>query len=766
MVDVNRYRTYTGGPKGNRPVPGVGADAEPSGEQQLVRQELGSERETPGGTIFQDQTDDQLTGGSAPGLTQEPRGQAPDIEAAEETQEEQADVDFEKRGKDAFRSSTDYFDENFRQPLEDSLRAFNNQHPSDSKYNSDTFKKRSHLYRPKTRIVMRKNEAALCAALFSNLDLIETSPANPADQEEIVSAEVMKEVLQERLTVTMPWFKFALGSMQDAQTQGIVIAHSYWRYRATGEGHDYKVIEDRPVQELVPMENFRFDPSSAWDDVVGTSPYLIHLIPMYVGEVKERMSKPDPKGNKWRELDDADILAARKNPDQTTRFARTNQNTDAAEHPRDVADYEIVWVHRHIHRIDGVDMEWYMLESEHMLSEPEPLATNVWFGERPYVIGFAVLETHKSAPSSLATLTKDLAAEANDVDNQISDNMKFILNKAWLARRSANVDTGSLVRNTPGRVTLVNDIEKDVKEVTWPDIPQSAMMQKQAVDADFDALAGNFNPMAMQNQRTPRESFRTVNAIQTPAMMMTEYTLMTLVQTFLLPVLRQLVLLEQYYESDMVLLAIAGQKAKVAQRFGVSEITDAILEKRMAVNVNLGMGATDPTMKQQRLNGALQMCVQLAAKPIPGLDLKEVFKELFALAGYRDSMRFFGDQDPEKAKLMQTIKAMALKLQELTMKQHDRHEGNVVKLVTSRESNMTKLLAAGKEDEHQSRHLLVGHLLEMERADQQAEHARTQQAEAAQQGQVAQQGQQAGAMQQIAAKAKAAPGAAARPSAA
>jgi hypothetical protein len=55
-----------------------------------------------------------------------------------------------------------------------------------------------------------------------------------------------------------------------------------------------------------------------------------------------------------------------------------------------------------------------------------------------------------------------------------------------------------------------------------------------------------------------------------------------------------------------------------------------------------------------------------------------------------------------------------------------------------------KLLTAAKEDDHQSRHLLVGHLLEMEKVDRQAEIQRTQQAEGAVQAQ-AQQAQ--GAMQ-------------------
>ena len=746
MASSQRFRPFTG-PPGSPETPHV--DDPPEGEAPKWR--LGREYDSGGTAITPGATADELYGESPPGLNQddvpavdEHRVTAPNQDDDDPDEDEKPD--FEQRGKNAFRTSTDFVDSNFRQPLEDSLRAFNNQHPQSSKYNTETFRKRSNLYRPKFRTISRKNEAALCAALFSNLDLIDTEAANPSEVEEIVSAEVMKAMLQERLTVSMPWFQFTMGAMQDAQVQGIVIAHSYWLYNG-GSDHEgrYRVREDRPVQELVPAENFRFDPSAKWFDVINTSPYLIHLMPMYIGEVKERMRFADPKGQRWKKLDEATIASCVESADESTRAARTGLSQDPASQNRDVTDYDIVWVHRHIHRWRGEDYEWYMLASRHMLTDPEPLANNVWFGERPYVCGTCVLETHRPMPSSLATITRPLCDEANDLDNQMSDNLKFILNKAWFVKRSANVDTTSLVRNVPGRITMVNDPEKDVKEVTWPDLPQSVFEAKNRNDADFDALVGNFNPMALAQTRSPRESFRTVNAVQSPAMMMTEYTLMTLVQTFLLPVLRQLVLLEQYYETDATLLAIAGQKAKVMQRFGVTEITDTILEKKMAVNVNLGMGATDPATKLQRLSGAINEYATLCKAPPPNIDLKEIGKELFALAGYRDGIRFFTDADPDKAKMMQMIALLKQKLAKYEIDKNNKHEGNVVKLVTAREGNLTKLALASKEDDHQSRHLLIGHLLDMEKTDRQHEQQQSMQATGAAQQQAGQAQQQQGA---------------------
>jgi hypothetical protein len=734
---TQRFRPYVG-PKGSINSVGPHEPDPPEGDAPLPT--YGDEREGAGGPL--------MVPDGAPGLTEhsmgghreasEPEGRVlyaddgPDDEeddrgqAAEDEDEEDELPDFYERGKTAFQVSTDYMDSNFRRPLEDSLRAFNSQHPSDSKYNSETFKKRSNLFRPITRSVISKNEAALCAALFSNLDLIECAAANPGEKEEIVSAEVMQALIQERLTVSIPWFQISIGGFQDAMVQGIVIGKSGWCRTSRGSGHKYQIVKDQPDMQLVAAENFRFDPSASWFDVVNTSPYLIELMPVYIGEVKERMSRHDAKGRKWKYLDDETLKACIDVTDESTRAARTNLSQDASAVPRIVSDYDLVWVHRHIHRWRSEDYEFYMLASKYMLTDPEPLRDSVWFGERPYVVGTCVIETHKPIPSSVPTMTRDLQSEANDVQNQRSDNVKFALNKAHLVKRSANVDVNSLVRNVPGRVTMVNDVDKDVRELEWKDVTASAYEEQSRIDADFNAIAGNFNPMQLSQTRNPRESYRTVSAVQSPAMMMTEYRLMTYVQTFLLPWLRQLVLLEQYYENDETMLAIAGQKAQIAKKFGVNQVTDSVLEKRMSVNVNLGMGATDPNTKQERFDRALMTYANLCKAAPPGLDLEEVRKELLALAGYRDGQRFSTQQDAEKQKLLQTVKALTDKIRELTITKHDRHESNVVKLVTSREGNQTKLLLAGKEDEHQSRHLMVGHLMEMEKQDKAHEQALTQ----------------------------------------
>lgn len=618
-----------------------------------------------------------------------------------------------RRARDSFRFSTTYIDSNYRKPWDDSIRAFNSQHSSDSKYNGELFRKRSNLYRPKTRAVIRKNEAAAAAAFFSNLDVVDVAASNQSVKEELVSAEVTKQLLQYRLTKTIPWFAFLLGSFQDAQVQGLACAHVYWRFI---ERHDKEgmteSLEDKPCLDLLPIENLRIDPSAHWQDPVNTSPYIIHLMPMYWCDVKDRMDHPNPKGQRWRKYSAAQVFARSDSSDDSTRQARGGVSQDPTQQKRDISDYDIVWVHRHIHRYNGEDWEFYTIASERLLTDPEPLKDTVWHGKRPYVMGTTMLETHKPIPSSLPTITKPLQEEANDVQNQRSDNVKFVLNKRWIAKRGKNVDLSSLVRNTPGGITLADDPETDIKEISWPDVTQSAYLEQDRIDGDFSDLAGNFNPMQVTAQRSGRESTNTMRMLQGPSNLLTEYMLKTFVETFVQPVLRQLVMLEQHYETDMVILALAGEKAKVYQKYGVNSMTDAILDKELTVTVNVGMGATDPQQKVQKFAFALHTYSQIVAKqPPPGVDLKEVFKELMALSGYQDGTRFVMDgQDPALAKAQQQIQLLTKQVQMLAQEKKNKDDANKAKVLTTHETNLTKLAIADKQHVSKARIELFKHV--------------------------------------------------------
>jgi hypothetical protein len=636
---------------------------------------------------------------------------ASDDDEEDEEEDSKDQPNWEKRAKDAFNFSTTYIDSNYRQNWDDSLRAFNNQHPGDSKYNTEGYRKRSKLFVPVTRTVIRKNEAAACQAFFSNQDLISIQAMNEAEKPQVMSAAIMKQLIQYRLTETIPWLKIVVGGLQDAQVQGACIARPRWCYETKkGRSGERECAFDGPQIDLIPIENIRFDPSASWLDPINTSPYLIELLPMFVGDVKDKMAHTDPKGKKWKSYPDSELQRSEASED-STRQARLNNQQDPNREKREVSDYDVIWIQRHIHRWDGTDYEFYTLSDGRLLTEPDLLENTVFHGQRDYVMGIAMLETHKPIPTSVPSLVKPLQDGINAIENQRNDNVMLVLNKRWKVKRGTNVDTASLIRNVPGGVTSVDNME-DVEEIQWQDITQSAYQEAGAKRQSFDDLIGNFNPMALAESLGKNMAQGSMRMLNSPAAVMTEYMLMTYAITFVQPIIRQLVMLEQHYETDKTVLAIAGQKAQAFQKFGVDEVTDEMLDHGLTTKVNVGMGATDPIAKLSRFITAVQTFAMISAKPPAGVNLAEVWKELMALSGYQDGERFSTAGNQEMAKLEQVNKQLTMMVQDLKRHAKDKHDSNVVKLITNRENNATKMNIAGITHHHEKVQTYAQHILD------------------------------------------------------
>lgn len=658
-------------------------------------------------------------------------------------------IDWLRRASDAYQNSTSFMDTNYRKAWEDSIRAFHSQHPTDSKYTSPSYEKRSRLYRPKVRTIIRKNEAAAAAAFFSNMDTVSLSAEDQSNKQQMANAELMKQLLQYRLTKSIPWYLTVLGGIQDAQTMGAVCGHIYWQYEeerleestelpeeppedeenpeqgdlpvgaftmgAFSEERTspvrpkaYKkprVVVDRPCVDLVPIENIRIDPAAKWTDPIHSSPYVIHLIPMYVLDVKAKMEKGE-----WIRLSDGYISKATGVQDSTRTARQKDRDDPTTGESRSIRDYEVVWVHRHIHRTESGDVEFYTLNDLAMLTDPMPLRRSVLHGRRPYEMGCCIIETHRIMPSGVYQLSKGLQDEANEVVNQRLDNVKFALNKKWFARRGRDVDISGLVRNVPGGVVMMDDPDKDVREISWPDVTQSAYEEQNRINLDMDELLGNFNPAALMASGAHQNSpARNMSMLSQSTGTMVEFLIRTYVETFVQPVLRQLVLLEQHYETDTVVLNIASKNAKMFQRFGVDQVTDDLLSQELTLTVNVGMGATDPTQKLQKFLTAMNSYAAMAKSPPPGVNLQEVGKEIFGHLGYSDGSRFFTQDNPQVVALQQQIQKMAQAMQELQKKLNDKTMQHQTGVIKAQISAASKERITAMQEENENRRSLAVH---------------------------------------------------------
>jgi hypothetical protein len=172
----------------------------------------------------------------------------------------------------------------------------------------------------------------------------------------------------------------------------------------------------------------------------------------------------------------------------------------------------------------------------------------------------------------------------------------------------------------------------------------------------------------VQSNRQLNETVGGMNLLQSDANVITEYQLRIFAETWVETVLKQLVRMEQAYETDEMVLAIAGQRAQMFEKFGINQMTDALLQGMVTVRVNVGFGSTNPQQRIQRLAMGLQTVGQFAPMLMQGLDAKEIVTEVFGALGYKGAERFFPQlgaeqQDPEKEQMKQLIQQLQQQLQ-------------------------------------------------------------------------------------------------------
>jgi hypothetical protein len=544
--------------------------------------------------------------------------------------------------------------------VEAAIRQFQGVHPVGSKYHSDAYKTRSRLFRPKTRAAIRKNEAIAAEALFSARDVLEVSTDDDEDPIQQKAAEFHKYLLQHRLKKSIPWFLLSMGAYQEAQVIGTCISHQYWEY-------DPKRKIDQPRMELIPIENFRFDPAAQWFDVINTSAYLIQLIPMYVKDVKARMVQPDPKTGapKWKAMDDSQLLVAANSYLDTTRLTRERGRTDSTAQVTAINNFTIVWVHRVIMPIDGVDHIWYTLGNTALLSDPVPLTKQYAHGKRPYAMGYAAIEAHKTYPEGVSGITKDSQAEINDVANMRIDNWKYAMHKRYFVQRNSQIDIRSLTRNVPGAATLMNDVEKDVKVIDTADVTSAAAGEQDRLNLDFDDVAGSFSPSSVGSNRKLSETVGGMNILTSNAHQVGAYQLRTWAVSWAIPALEQIMALEAYYEEDVALLRRASEACDL-KSVGI-DVTEEFMLTETTLNIDIGQGSTNSKERADNFLAGLRSLreiLQDGTLEKYGLDVKDVTTELFSNLGYRSGGRFFDRaDDPNLKALKDTIADLQAQLE-------------------------------------------------------------------------------------------------------
>lgn len=572
-------------------------------------------------------------------------------------------------GREIFAASTNWLNSGRRLKVADSLRAFQGLHPANSKYLSNDYRYRSRLFRPKTRATVRKAEASTAEAFFANEDVVNIQAIDDDNPKQQASAEINKELLQYRLTSTIPWFLTLVGARQDAEITGICLGKAYWKYAEKKtdtiqkpklhpvfglpmpdeDGNpimeDYDVFlktQDHPWVDLIAFENFRFDPGADWRNPIATSPYTIEMIPMYIADVMEKIHSGE-----WNYVSESAVRGSVDLDDDTTRRSREQGRVPGKDHdawkPR---QFDICWVRENIVRHKGRDWHFYSLSSGgELLTNPVPLEEVYLHGIRPYVCGFILPEAHKVYPSSKVELMKDLQTQINDVTNLRLDNVKLALNPRQFLKAGQGIDPQDMRTFMPGKTIITSTKDNPKDAIIWdrpPEVTASSFQEHDRLNVDVDELVGGTSITTMQAQPQIYRTTDNMEMLDGNASILEEYDLKVFAETFVEPLIKHLVKLEQAYETDATILAIAGQKAQLYQKFGMDQITDELLNQELTIRVNVGLGATKPEKKLNNLTKAAGVINQIFGPAAAmGANFEEVVKEVFSSCGYKDGSRFF-----------------------------------------------------------------------------------------------------------------------------
>lgn len=443
-----------------------------------------------------------------------------------------------------------------------------------------------------------------------------------------------------------------------------------------------RIIRDRAFIDLIAPENVIPDMAAPDDDVVQGGMYWIVQYPMHVGDVRSMMKEGHQfmGGGAWREIPEDVMKDAISDYNNKGVRSSRGQGTDRLDQSNipNVTDYDIVWVHENFIRKGSKDYHFWTLGTKKLLSTPRETIESypALRGERPYVMGVGTIEAHNVLPMSQVESWSPLQDEINDVRNLTLDTMRQSIAPMTLIRRGANVDLRQVRERGPDATVLVGDVEKDLAFVHAPEATSMAFAQQDRIAVEMDELAGNFSTSSVQQNHNLNETATGMKLMSGASSGKTEFDLRIFVETWVEPVLRQIVWLLQYYETDDTLISLAGEKAKLWQRFGIDPMLDDLLEEQVTVRVNVGIGAADPMQKLAKLQQALTMIGGIAATgAFAGqitIKAEPLCDEILGLAGYQEANRFIDFKSPEEAKAeagQQVPPEIQVKMRELDIKE-------------------------------------------------------------------------------------------------
>jgi hypothetical protein len=615
--------------------------------------------------------------------------------------------------REALSASSGFQQEKLRSPWSRNYRSFNNRHITGSKYETFKYRNRSKLFRPKTRMAVRKNLATTAGALFSTEDVVSVTPERGSDPMQSMTARMIHEILNYRLDRVNyrcgpNWFMTVQGARQDTQLAGRCISKQFWEYEKRIDteyaerplldpnglpviGDDgmpitemvpeekVVILRDRPMVTLIPPEHAFIDPTGDWRDPIQEGGYFIAGFPMRKEDLEDMIEdsadRPRMGGGAWRSDIDLNKItqAAGANQRQADAIRRSRDDgTDRYQSRHADENGETIWLYECFYRLAGEDWHFWTLGEHIMLSDPRPVSDSYpeQKGERPYVTGVGEVESHKVYPASPVETWQPMQQEMNELTNLGLDALKLGISPITKIRKGRGVDLKQIQNRGPDAHVMVEELD-DVTFDRAPAPPALIQGYMNNLNVDFDELAGVFSQGSVQTNRQMNETVGGMNLLAASSNALTEFDLRVFVETWVEPCLRQIVRCIQAYESDVNILGVAGEKAGLivlpkmagqqegldkkdpaAGQVTIDQVIDNMDKMPVTLRVNVGVGAMDSRQKLEKFMAGMKITGELG--PLlekEGYTLKgsAIIQEAWGLVGYKDADRFF-EKKPEGEK--------------------------------------------------------------------------------------------------------------------
>lgn len=651
------------------------------------------------------------------GLKQRDDTAAPEVDS---------DAEWMDRFKRAMKVSEDHYNTKLHTAWSRNYRAVQNRHFSGSKYDTYRYKSRSKLFKPKTMAAVRKNDATAAASLFSTEDVVSITAERTSDKLQATTARFLHEDLNYRLDRSNKWagpnwFLTSISARHETQVTGICVSKQYWEYEErivekivdvptdrpaidatgmpildlmTGEPlmdtviekgviDEKQIVRDRLMITLIPSEHARIDYTGDWRDPIQEGGFFIADYPVRLDDVEDMINQSADRnkmgGKAWRsDIDISALKRARSERSGSTQASVRRSRDDGQDRYEGAfqgKENETIWLHEVFYRKGGEDWHYWVLGNDTILSDPRPTRESYpeQKGDRPYVRGLGALEPHKTHPMAPVESWQPIQMEINDTTNLSLDAMKMAISPITLVKRGSMMDRKQLQNRGPDALVELNNIE-DLQFTRAPDPSANSQNYIDRLSVDMDELAGVFSGSSVQSNRSLNETVGGMQLLNSSANALTEFDLRVWVETWVEPCLSQCINCIKEYESDEVVISVAGERAGLIENvvagddqtasldpkkqeaeaekqknpfqppISVSDVLGHLDNAQVVVKVNVGIGALDNNQRMQKFmmgfKGSLELIQPLKEQGIT-LNAAAVAQEIWGLAGYKDADRFY-----------------------------------------------------------------------------------------------------------------------------